>query len=525
MIAFDAPLDDIAFSLNHVAGAPSLEDYDEELHAEIGHHFGEFAAGVIAPLNAVGDQVGAQLLNGRVRLPDGFKDAYQQYCEQGWAGLTIPEEFGGQGLGGIALGVTTEIFAGANQAFEMTVGLVPGAVRTILGFGTDAQKADALPRLASGEWVSTMALTEPGAGSDLARIKCRATKDDDTWRIEGEKIFISGGDQDVSEGILHLVLARTGEDGISGLSLFLCRSERHDGSRNPITVTRVEEKMGIHASPTCQLRFEGAEAELLGAEGQGLAAMFTMMNHARISVALQGVAHSTRATKIARAYAAERVQGRNMRIEEHPDVARMLDEMELRAMGGRGITHLALVELERGGNDVLVEALTPIAKYFCTEAGSEAADMGIQVLGGYGYLEEYGLTQVLRDCRISRIYEGTNGIHALALSTRLLKMKGPIDALDALVGGVDDIAPMVEQWRVARQSMEKIDDVRPVADVFMRLTAEIVHQFVWSKIAAAADNHADPSRLNRMHKRAQLRWPEVNARFDAEIALLTSGDD
>ena len=274
MYPFTAPIDDILFSLEHVGGAVAMDGFEPDMHREIAAHFAAFAEGVLAPLNASGDREGARLENGRVRMPDGFKEAYDQYSAQGWPGLSLPEEYGGQGLGDLALGITGEIFSGANHAFEMSVGLMPGAARTLLRFGTDAQKDDYLPMLASGEWLTTMALTEPSAGSDLSRIKCRAETVDGSWRINGEKIFISGGDQDLSDGILHLVLARTSDEGTKGLSLFLCLSDRPDGTRNGITVNRLEEKLGIHASPTCQLRFEDAHAELVGKVGQGLGAMF-----------------------------------------------------------------------------------------------------------------------------------------------------------------------------------------------------------------------------------------------------------
>lgn len=518
MSAFKAPVDDILFSLVHVANAGDLADFDADLHAEIAAHFASFAENVIAPLNGTGDRQGARLENGRVRMPDGFHEAYSQYCEQGWPALSIPQEYGGQGLGGLALGITSEIFSAANHAFEMTTGLMPGQARTLLDFGTPEQKATNIPKLASGEWLSTMALTEPGAGSDLSRIKCRAERDGDVWRITGEKIFISGGDQDLSDGILHLVLARTGDNGLAGLSLFLCRSDLADGTRNAIRPARIEEKLGIHASPTCNLIFEGAEGELVGREGEGLTAMFTMMNHARLSVALQGVAHAARATAIARAYAQERIQGKDTAIAAHPDVARMLDEMDLRALGGRAIAHLALVKLEGGKDADLVELLTPVAKYLCTEFGSEAADIGVQVLGGYGFLEEYGMAQILRDCRITRIYEGTNGIHALAVATRLTRLAKPLEALDEMAASMPEIAPAHCLWRDAWQRLIALPDARAVADAFMRLTAELVHQVVWARMREKADHHPEPDRIRRLARRAATRMPVAGAQFEAALA-------
>jgi len=332
MKPFSAPVDDILFTLNHVVGAPRLADYDAELAGEIAAHFAAFAEGVIAPIDEPGDREGARLEGGRVRLPEGYKTAYDAFVEQGWTSLTAPEAYGGQGLGGVIGAIVSEIETGASQAFNMLVNLVPGSIRTIMAFGSDDQKARFIPPMAEGRWLGTMCLTEPGAGSDLGRVRTRAERHGAGWRITGEKIFISGGDQDISEGIFHLVLARTGaaEEGVKGLSLFACLSARADGSRNAVRVTRIEEKMGLHAQPTCQLAFDGAEAELVGREGEGLKAMFTLMNHARIDVGLQGVAHAARAYDIAASYAAERVQGRDasgpVSIDRHGDVARMLAE-------------------------------------------------------------------------------------------------------------------------------------------------------------------------------------------------------
>ncbi len=507
MKPFSAPVEDILFTIDAL-GAEKIPDWDGELAAEITGHFAAFAEGEIGPVDEEGDRVGASLENGRVRMPPVFQPVYDSYVEQGWPGLTAPEEFGGQGVSAAYLGLTSEVFSGANISLQMVVGLVPGAIRTLMLFGTDDQKARNIPPLTSGEWLATMCLTEPGAGSDLSRVRTRAVNDNG-WKITGEKIFISGGDQDMSKGVFHLILARTSDDGIRGLSLFLARSEKEDGSRNAITVTRIEEKMGLHASPTCQLAFDEAEAELVGELGGGLKAMFTMMNHARLDVSLQGVALVARATDIARSYAAERVQG-GKPIDQHADVARMIDEMDLIAVGGRGIAHLSLVTMESGDNPDLVEALTPIAKVFCTDGASKAADLGIQTLGGYGYLREYRMEQIARDARITRVYEGTNGIHAIALATRLMRMKGPIDALAELAADRPDL---LETWQEARVVVEEMDDPTPVATAFMGLSAELVHQIVWDRLRAAAERHSQPERIKRLADRAARRFPVALAEF------------
>lgn len=508
MKPFSASLDDILFCLEAAGQASTLPDWDSTLAEEIGGHFAAFAEGEIAPLDEPGDVQGCRLEDGRVRMPDGFGAVYRSMCEQGWPALTAPEEFGGQGLGPLMLAITSEIFSGACHSLQMVTGLAPGAIRTLMRFGNDEQKNRFIPPLVSGEWLATMCLTEPGAGSDLSRIRCRAERDGDHWRITGEKIFISGGDQDMSDGIFHLVLARTSDDGLKGLSLFACAGDLADGTRNRISVTRIEEKMGLHASPTCQLAFDGASAELLGREGQGLTAMFTMMNHARADVSLQGVAHAARAHDIASSYAAERVQGRMADVSDapltgHADVRRMLDRMDALAMGGRALVHLTLVALERGDNPDLVEFLTPLIKAYCTDGGIEAANLGIQVLGGYGYLREYRVEQTLRDARITAIYEGANGIHERMQATRLLRT-GSGEAFATFIRqeiertGSAALATLLGLWNTARGHLLTVEDATPLANAFSRLTANVALEAVWLRMAAAADSHPDPQRIRRL---------------------------
>lgn len=507
MKPFQAPLDDILFSLNHVAGAADVPEYDADFTSEISGHFATFAEGEIAPLDEPGDMQGCTLKDGRVSMPDGFAEVYQAYAEAGWSSLTLPEEHGGQGMDALTLAVTSEIFSGANHALQMVTGLVPGAARVLTRFGSQDQQARHMPGLASGEVIATMCLTEPGAGSDLSRIRCRAEQGD-SWTITGEKIFISGGDQNLSERILHLVLARTSDNGVKGLSLFLCPCTRADGSRNAVTVTRIEEKMGLHASPTCQLAFDGAEAELIGEEGKGLAAMFTMMNHARLDVSLQGVAHAARAHDIAATYAAERVQGRGadgqpVTLDHHADVRRMLDEADSLAIGGRAIAHLALVTMERGDNPDLVEFLTPLAKVFCTEAGMRAAELGMQVLGGYGYLREYRVEQTYRDARITAIYEGANGIHARMLATRLATT-APGDAFEAFLVAQaarfpdSGIKALVAGWQASRDTLKAAKDPADLAQGFLEDSTKALLACIWSTISENAAQHPDPARLNRL---------------------------
>lgn len=508
MTPFEAPVDDILFTLDHVAQAARLPDWDADLTREIITQFARFAEAEVAPADEAADQTGCVLEHGRVRMPPGLVAAYGAFAEQGWPALSLPEEAGGQGMPGPVAGAVTEIFAGASHALQMVVGLVPGAARTIAAFGSPAQKALWLPRLASGEWLATMALTEPGAGSDLSGIRTRAV----AGRISGEKIFISGGDQDLTPRILHLVLARTGGDGVKGLSLFLVPSHDDAGTRLPVTVTRIEEKMGLHGSPTCQMLFDDAPGDLLGAEGDGLRVMFTMMNHARLDVSLQGIAHATRAARIATAYAATRKQGRGLTIDQHPDVRRMLDDADALALGGRGLTHLALVELELNERPDLVDFLTPLCKFACTEAGITAANLGIQVLGGYGYLREYRLDQVLRDARICAIYEGTNGIHAITLATRLLRNAGGA-AADAFAAFLCDVPEAQSEWQAARARMLAAKDPTPAADAFMRLTAEAALAEIWRRIAATG-------RHDRLAAR-EARLRPIRLRHHADMVIAT----
>ena len=277
MISYRAPVQDILFTLRDVAGAHGLPDWDEGLWSEVAGAFAAFAENEIAPSNTPGDMQGCRIENRRVLMPDGYRELYRQYADAGWQGMAVPEELGGMGLPSLLQCAVSEIFSGANHSLQMVVNLVPGASSVLQKYGTRQQQEALIPLLASGSHLATMCITEPGAGSDLSRIRCKATETDIGWEISGEKIFISGGDQDISEGIIHLVLASTGGGGIRGLSLFACRSVLEDGSRNRVNVERIEEKMGLHASPTCHLHFDGARAEIIGSPGDGLKCMFAMM--------------------------------------------------------------------------------------------------------------------------------------------------------------------------------------------------------------------------------------------------------
>lgn len=511
---FEAPVSDILFALNRVAGACSLPGWDEDLASEVLTQFARLAETSFAPLNASGDAEGCRLEQGRVRMPGGFREAYRAYADQGWPGLALPERYGGQGMPAALQAAVSEVFAGANHALQMICDLVTPASRAILGSGSEEQAGTWLPRLAAGQWLATMCLSEAGAGSDLSRIRTRAIREGQDWAISGEKIFVSGGDQDMSEGILHLVLARTGDagSGSHGLSLFLCPSVGEDGKPNDINVIRIEDKLGLHAAPTCQLAFDGARAELLGHEGEGLRALFPMMNHARLDVALQGIAHAARASAIARSYAAERRQGRlpgggpTVTIDRHGDVRRMLDEQQALVATGRALCYATAVILDRGEELDLVDFMTPVCKFLGAETGVRCSDLAIQVLGGYGYLREYAVEQIFRDVRITPIYEGANGIHAMTLAGRLLRRHDGIaaTAFRSWIGKLGEaaqgefgeaVAEVARLWSEARRNVLAEAEPGRMAHAFMQLTVSLARQGAWVMILAQAADSAFPKEL------------------------------
>ncbi|GLQ55383.1 acyl-CoA dehydrogenase family protein [Devosia nitrariae] len=518
-----AQLEDILFTLEAVGattgpGAWNGEDARQVLEALIG-----FAAERLSPLDGPGDRQGCRIEDGRVRLPEGFKDAYKTYVDLGWHLLSLPEAHGGAGAPEAIGCAASELLTAGNHAFQMLVALVPGAATVIERFASANDRAGFLPDLIDGRALATMCLTEAGAGSDLGAIRTRAVPHvNGDWRISGEKIFISGGDQDLSETIVHLVLARTGalEDGWRGLSLFACPSHRPDGARNALRVLRIEDKLGLHASPTCQLRFEDAEARLISNPGEGLKVMFVMMDHARLDVAAQGVAHAARAHALASAYAGERKQG-GLAIEMHGDVRRMLEEMDALALGSRAMVLRSAVHLENGP---LAAFLVPVCKVFATEAATHVADLGIQVLGGYGYLREYELERIWRDARVTRLYEGTNGILSMTLLTRLVggRDKAPlaaflaeIDAALALPVPAEAKAPVSElqrRWQEVQSMLSAMPDAGMAASAFMRLTGLLFFSACWLRLESAAEGSAIDGRIARLARfvRAGL-LPEADA--------------
>ena len=410
----------------------------------------QFAAGEFAPLDRIGDTVGSKWADGVVTTPPGFKDAYSAFVEGGWMTLAAPVEVGGQGLPLALSAALMEDLNAANIGFALCPMLSMGAIEALEAYGSEQQKADYLPKIVSGEWPATMNLTEPQAGSDVGALKTRAERvegkdgGDGSWRITGSKIFITYGEHDLAENIIHLVLARTlgSPEGTKGISLFLVPKILPDGTRNDLRCASIEHKLGIHASPTCVMAFGdggGATGWLIGAEHGGMRAMFTMMNNARLNVALQGVGIAERATQRAVGYAIERSQlGRT--IAEHPDVRRMLLRMRALTSGARALTYYAFGQLDRrAAGDAAAgyraEVLTPMAKAWGTDIGCEVASLGVQVHGGMGFIEETGAAQHLRDARIAPIYEGTNGIQAADLVGRKLGLDGGA-AFDLLIADI-----------------------------------------------------------------------------------------
>ncbi|MHA6719185.1 acyl-CoA dehydrogenase [Sphingomonas sp. RS6] len=433
--------------LSEIAGEATPDLIDAVLDGA-----GQFAAGEWAPLDRLGDTEGARWTEDGVKMPAGFAEAYRAYVDGGWGTIGSPAEHGGQGLP-VSLSVAVlETLGTANMGFALAPVLTVGAIEALSHHGTPEQQALYLPKLATGEWTGTMNLTEPQAGSDVGALKTRADPiGDGRWRIKGTKIYISFGDHDMADNIVHLVLARTPDapPGTKGLSLFLVPKYRLNadgtpGAFNDIKVVSIEHKMGLHASPTCVLSFgdnDDCIGELIGPELGGIRAMFTMMNNARLNVGLQGVQVAERATQRAVAYARDRVQGVRTgapaAIVEHPDVRRMLMRMKAQTQAARALVYYAFGQLDRArlGDTAAaarVELLTPLAKAHGTDIGNEVASLGIQVHGGMGYIEETGAAQHFRDARITPIYEGTNGIQAADLVGRKLTHDGGA-ALTALL--------------------------------------------------------------------------------------------
>ena len=519
---YKSPVDDILFTLKHVAGLDEdlanglYGDLDADLVDAIVGEAGRFAEEEVAPLAATGDRQGAKLVDGVVRSPDGWADLYRNWAAGGWNSLTAPEEFGGQNLPHMLHIAAMEVWNSGSMAFALAPMLTMGAVDALEKHGSDALKSVFLAKMISGEWTGTMNLTEPHAGSDLGVLKTRAERSDDgTYRIFGQKIFITWGEHDMTDNIVHLVLARLSgaPEGTRGISLFLVpkflvNEDGSIGERNDLFCHSLEHKLGIHASPTCTMvygdgRFgaeKGAIGYLVGEENRGLACMFTMMNNARLAVGTQGVAIAEAATQHALSYARERTQGKApgwtgagmSPIIEHPDIARTLLTMKALTQGARAIAFACARAVDRAhvaqGDDARhwqerSSLLTPIAKSFGTDVGVDVASLGIQVHGGMGFIEETGAARYLRDARIAPIYEGTNGIQAIDLVTRKL----PLSDGTHVRGLIAELKAVAEQ--VAASNLdgfgETADRLDAAIDALEQATDWLLKQLAGGRLAEA----------------------------------------
>ena len=529
MVPYVPPVSDMRFVLEDVADLASITSLPgygiatpDTVDAVL-DQAADLAREVLAPLNDSGDRAGSRLENGVVRTPSGFRDAYQAFVAGGWGGLPCSEDYGGQGLPLVVSAAVSEMWSAANLGFALCPMLTGGAVEALERHGSEELKAVYLPRLVSGEWTGTMNLTEPQAGSDVGALKTRALKQGDHYRITGQKIFITYGDHDLAENIIHLVLARTPDSppGTRGISLFLVPKYLPDangapGERNDVRCVSLEHKLGVHASPTTGLAFgdeEGAIGFLVGEEHRGMECMFTMMNNARLNVGLQGIAISERAYQQALEYARTRMQGVPVGHEGaapivwHPDVRRMLLLMRSRTEAARALAYLTAASLDlakrspnaadRKHARARAELLVPMVKAWSTDLGVENASLAVQVHGGMGFIEETGVAQHYRDARITPIYEGTNGIQALDLLGRKLvrdqgaaayalmaEMRGLPAIPPALSRGIDAVEKatthLVETW--------DSDPARAMAGAtpYLTLFATVVGGWLMAKSALAA---------------------------------------
>jgi len=466
-MTYRAPVSDIVFALKHAAGfSEALSeglygDLDEATVDAVLEEAGKFATDVIAPLNRAGDRFGTPFKDGVVTTPPGWKEAYTSWAAAGWNGLAGPADWGGQELPHAVNAACVEMWNSASMAFGIGPVLTMAATDALHAYGSRELQDRYLRKLVSGEWMGTMQLTEPQAGSDVGALRTRATRSEDgTYRIVGSKIFITYGEHDLTDNIIHFVLARLPDapGGTKGISLFLIPKFLPDGTRNDVRAHSVEHKLGIHASPTCTMIYgdnAGAVGFLIGEEHKGMAAMFTMMNRARLAVGLQGVAIAETATQQAAAYARERKQGSGGAIVHYPDVKRMLLTMRALTGAARAICYQTGVALDRSLREKeeakrkaaheRASLLTPVAKAFSTDIGIEVASLGVQVHGGMGYIEETGAAQHFRDARIAAIYEGTNGIQALDLATR----KVPLDEGNTVAAYISELRRTADAVRTS----------------------------------------------------------------------------
>ena len=574
MHAYHPPLEDFNFILHHFLEIEKedIKGYNDllpEFTKTVFEEAGKLAKEVISPSNKDGDEQGCKLENGVVRTPDSFKLAFEKLREGGWLSLDIEEEFGGQNLPLILSTVTNEMFTSANMSLTMYSGLSRGAYSAIFLHGSEDQKLLYLPKLATCEWTGTMNLTEPHCGTDLGLIKTKATPmGNDSYQLTGQKIFISSGDHDLSKNIIHLVLAKTPDapKGVKGISLFvvpkfLINDDGSLGERNKLSVGKIEKKMGIKGNATCVMNYDGAKGYLVGEENKGLKAMFTMMNEARLGVGMQGLAQAEIAYQAALAYAKDRRQGRAIQgkadpdqnadpIIVHPDVRRNLMEQKSFIEGARGFIAWAAVLLDRAKREGdksaegIASLLIPVIKGYVTDKGFEYTINAQQVFGGHGYIEEWGMSQYARDCRIAMIYEGTNGIQALDLVGRKLSMDGGkymreyLNLVQTFINEKhsedlknDFITPLkksIEHLQAALMFFMQNGLKNPLSAVsgatdFLHLVGLVSLGFIWSKKAQSAKEKLKDVSANKNFLEAKIltgsyfmhrQLPETKLRLD-----------
>ena len=576
MPKYQAPVNDVKFILNEVLGVekyanlPGFENASSDMIETILVEGGKFVENVLFPLNQVGDREGCtRHEDGSVTTPTGFKEAYKQFCEAGWGTLGAPEEFGGQGMPHFVSMALEEFMSSSNMAFGMYPGLTHGAISSILAKGSQEQKETYVPNMVSGKWSGTMNLTEPHCGTDLGLIRTKAVPNGDgSYAITGMKIFISSGEHDLTENIIHLVLAKTPDapDSVKGISLFivpkfLVNADGSIGERNAVSCGSIEHKMGIHGNSTCVMNYDGATGYMVGEENKGLAAMFIMMNVARLGVGQQGLGIAEVAYQNAVQYAHDRRQGRALTgpkdLEEkadtlfvHPDVRRMLMDAKAFTEGFRALClwgalqadliHKAQTEEERLTADDLLSLLTPVIKGYGTDKGYEVATNAQQVYGGHGYIGEWGMEQYVRDARIAMIYEGANGIQAMDLVGRKLAQNGG-RAVQALFKVVDeecaaaktndklvDFAERLEKtngelkaatmWFM-QNGMANPNNVGAGAHHYMHIMGIVALGLQWLRIAQAAHTALDAGTSNPKFYAAKL----TTARYFAERFMPEAG--
>ncbi|WP_069298883.1 acyl-CoA dehydrogenase C-terminal domain-containing protein [Neptunicoccus sediminis] len=542
MPTYTAPTKDMAFVLHDVLDVenekiPGYEDLTPDFTSAVLEEAGKITGEVIAPLNVVGDKEGCTLENGVVRTPTGFKAAFDQFREGGWTGIASDAEYGGQGMPYILGMAVSEMVSSANQAFGMYSGLTNGAYAAIHAHGTDEQKQTYLPKMVSCEWTGTMNLTESHCGTDLGLMRTKADpQEDGSYKITGQKIFISSGEHDMSENIIHLVLAKIagGPEGIKGVSLFIVPKfmVNEDGSlgdRNGVAVGSIEEKMGIHGNSTCVMNYDGATGYLLGTEHKGMRAMFTMMNHARLGVAMQGLSQAEAAYQNAVIYAKDRLQGRAVTGAEnpdgpadplivHPDVRRSLMDQKSFVEGARAFVYWGAMMIDRAEEngdkdaDGLISLLTPVLKGFLTDKGYDMTVQAQQIYGGHGYIEEWGMSQFTRDARIAMIYEGANGVQALDLVGRKLAQDGGkhvmafFDMVKNFISEnkedeaiADFIAPLKQASKdlqtagmfFMQEGMKNPNAALSGSSDFMHLFGHVCMGLMWARMAKAATSALD----------------------------------